>query len=95
MKQQSGKSQDPRRKLPDRPPDSGGGKPASLEGVHGSVAVPEAPAGFWRQWRAFIGPAMLVSVGYMDPGNWGTDLAGGAQFPPRAPHKRSTHVTIC
>ena len=37
-------------------------------------------AGFWRQWRAFAGPAILVSVGYMDPGNWGTDLAGGAQF---------------
>ena len=39
-----------------------------------------ARAGFWRQWRAFAGPAILVSVGYMDPGNWGTDLAGGAQF---------------
>ena len=39
-----------------------------------------AQAGFWRQWRAFAGPAILVSVGYMDPGNWGTDLAGGAQF---------------
>ena len=37
-------------------------------------------AGFWRQWRAFAGPAILVSVGYMDPGNWGTDLAGGARF---------------
>src|SRR6185436_9961801 len=37
-------------------------------------------AGFFQQWRAFIGPAILVSVGYMDPGNWGTDLAGGAQF---------------
>lgn len=52
----------------------------SLEGMHGSVAVPHHQAGFWRQWRAFIGPAILVSVGYMDPGNWGTDLAGGAQF---------------
>ena len=52
----------------------------SLEGVHGTVAVPQAQAGFWRQWRAFVGPAILVSVGYMDPGNWGTDLAGGAQF---------------
>ena len=37
-------------------------------------------AGFWQQWRAFVGPAILVSVGYMDPGNWGTDLAAGAQF---------------
>ena len=52
----------------------------SLEGVHGSVEVPPAKAGFIRQWRAFVGPAILVSVGYMDPGNWGTDLAGGAQF---------------
>jgi manganese transport protein len=54
--------------------------PASLEGLHGTVAVPSHQAGFWRQWRAFVGPAILVSVGYMDPGNWGTDLAGGAQF---------------
>lgn len=52
----------------------------SLEGMHSSVAVPHVTAGFWRQWRAFVGPAILVSVGYMDPGNWGTDLAGGAQF---------------
>jgi manganese transport protein len=48
--------------------------------MHGTVAVPDQHAGFWRQWRAFIGPAILISVGYMDPGNWGTDLAGGAQF---------------
>jgi manganese transport protein len=52
----------------------------SLEGMHGSVAVPHSKAGFWKQWRAFVGPAILVSVGYMDPGNWGTDLAAGAQF---------------
>jgi manganese transport protein len=52
----------------------------SLEGIHGTVDVPSAQAGFWRQWRAFVGPAILVSVGYMDPGNWGTDLAAGAQF---------------
>ncbi len=52
----------------------------SLEGLHSSVAVPPARAGFWRQWWAFVGPAVLVSVGYMDPGNWGTDLQGGAQF---------------
>jgi manganese transport protein len=42
--------------------------------------VPHYRAGFWEQWRAFVGPAILVSVGYMDPGNWGTDLQGGAQF---------------
>ncbi len=52
----------------------------SLEEVHGSVAVPHHQAGFWEQWRAFVGPAILVSVGYMDPGNWGTDLQGGAQY---------------
>src|SRR3954464_132508 len=52
----------------------------SLEGMHGTVTVPSHEAGFFQQWRAFIGPAILVSVGYMDPGNWGTDLAGGAQF---------------
>jgi manganese transport protein len=52
----------------------------SLEGVHSSVDVPHHEAGFWEHWRAFVGPAILVSVGYMDPGNWGTDLQGGAQF---------------
>jgi len=52
----------------------------SLEGLHGTVSVPPAGAGFWRQWRAFVGPAFLVSVGYMDPGNWGTDLDAGARF---------------
>jgi manganese transport protein len=58
----------------------GNGGHVSLEGVHSSVAVPPHEAGFWEQWRAFVGPAILVSVGYMDPGNWGTDLQGGAQF---------------
>ena len=52
----------------------------SLEGMHSTVEVPHHEAGFWEQWRAFVGPAILVSVGYMDPGNWGTDLQGGAQF---------------
>jgi len=52
----------------------------SLEGIHSSVKVPKYDAGFWKQWRAFVGPALLISVGYMDPGNWGTDLQGGAQF---------------
>jgi manganese transport protein len=54
--------------------------PVSLEGMHNSVEVPPHHAGFWQQWRAFVGPAILVSVGYMDPGNWGTDLQAGAQF---------------
>jgi manganese transport protein len=52
----------------------------SLEGLHGTVAVPPASAGFWRQYRAFVGPAFLVSVGYMDPGNWATDLQAGAEY---------------
>jgi manganese transport protein len=52
----------------------------SLEGLNGSVPVPPPTAGFWRQWRAFAGPALLVSVGYMDPGNWGTDLQAGASY---------------
>jgi manganese transport protein len=52
----------------------------SLENVHGSIEVPHHQASFWQQWRAFVGPAILISVGYMDPGNWGTDLQGGAQF---------------
>jgi manganese transport protein len=52
----------------------------SLQGLHGSVKVPPAAAGLLRQVRAFVGPALLISVGYMDPGNWGTDLQAGAQF---------------
>src|SRR5438445_8332819 len=52
----------------------------SLEGMHGSIDVPKHTAGFWRQYRAFAGPALLVSVGYMDPGNWATDLQGGARY---------------
>jgi manganese transport protein len=52
----------------------------SLEGLHSTVAVPPAGASFWRNYRAFVGPAFLISVGYMDPGNWGTDLDAGARF---------------
>jgi manganese transport protein len=37
-------------------------------------------AGFWRTLLAFAGPGLMVAVGYMDPGNWATDIAGGAQF---------------
>jgi manganese transport protein len=62
-----------------REPDAARGH-LSLENVHGSIEVPHHEASFWEQWRAFVGPAILVSVGYMDPGNWGTDLQGGAQF---------------
>jgi len=60
-------------------PAQAGGHP-SLEDVHSTIDVPHHQAGFWEQWKAFVGPAILVSVGYMDPGNWGTDLQGGAQF---------------
>jgi manganese transport protein len=51
----------------------------SLPESHGTVAVP-AGAGFWRKLLAFSGPGYLVAVGYMDPGNWATDLQGGSQF---------------
>jgi manganese transport protein len=51
----------------------------SLSEVHGSVET-NPKRGMWRQLLAFSGPAYLVSVGYIDPGNWATDLAGGAQF---------------
>ncbi len=51
----------------------------SLPEVHRTIAV--APHGtFWRKLLAFSGPGYLVAVGYMDPGNWATDLAGGSQF---------------
>ena len=55
------------------------GGEASLPEVHGSVLIPKT-ASFWRKLLAFSGPGFLVSVGYMDPGNWATDLAGGAKF---------------
>ncbi|WGF90094.1 Nramp family divalent metal transporter [Marinivivus vitaminiproducens] len=52
---------------------------ASLPEVHASVAVPSG--GTWlRRFLAFLGPGYMVSVGYMDPGNWATDIAGGSQF---------------
>lgn len=52
---------------------------ASLSEVHESVDINKKKIG-WRKALAFFGPAYLVSVGYMDPGNWATDLAGGSQF---------------
>lgn len=51
----------------------------SLEEVHSSIDT-TTPTSFWRRLFAFLGPAYLVSVGYMDPGNWATDIAGGSQF---------------
>src|SRR4051812_48181675 len=50
----------------------------SLEEVHGTVSTQQANP--LRRLFAFFGPAYLVSVGYMDPGNWATDLAGGSKF---------------
>src|SRR5215211_3076463 len=50
----------------------------SLPEVHASVSTSQAS--MWRRMFAFAGPAYLVSVGYMDPGNWATDLEGGARF---------------
>src|SRR4028119_1912016 len=52
---------------------------ASLSEVHESIDVTKTKKG-WKRLLAYLGPAYLVSVGYMDPGNWATDLAGGAQF---------------
>lgn len=50
---------------------------ASLEEIHSSVAIPRR---WWRRFLAFSGPAFMVSVGYMDPGNWGTDLEAGSKY---------------
>lgn len=50
----------------------------SLENVHGSIETGKKSP--WKRLLAFLGPAYLISVGYMDPGNWATDIAGGSQF---------------
>lgn len=51
----------------------------SLPEVHRSIKVPNVKS-FWRKMLAYAGPGYLVSVGYMDPGNWATDIAGGSRF---------------
>jgi manganese transport protein len=51
----------------------------SLPEVHRSVTIPGG-AGFWRKLVAFSGPGFLIAVGYMDTGNWATDIAGGSEF---------------
>jgi manganese transport protein len=51
----------------------------SLSEVHGSITV-EMEGSFFKKLRYFIGPGFMISVGYMDPGNWATDLAGGSRF---------------
>src|SRR3954447_15526407 len=64
------------------PPLDGWRRPSatvSLPEVHGTVPVPDTGS-FWKKLFAFAGPGFLVAVGYMDPGNWATDLAGGSRF---------------
>ena len=56
-----------------------GGQPSLTEAFR-TVRVPGASASFWRKFLAFSGPGYLVAVGYMDPGNWATSLAGGSAF---------------
>ncbi len=51
----------------------------SLDEMYSSVHVPKN-VGFWKKFFAFSGPGLMVAVGYMDPGNWATDIAGGSQF---------------
>lgn len=51
----------------------------SLPEVFSSVNVPK-DGSFWRKFFAFAGPGLMIAVGYMDPGNWATDIAGGSQF---------------
>jgi manganese transport protein len=51
----------------------------SLPEVHSSVRVSRSPL-YWRRLLGFLGPGFLISVGYMDPGNWATDIAGGSRF---------------
>ena len=50
---------------------------AALSDVHRSVILPK---GTWRRFAAFLGPGYMVAVGYMDPGNWATDIEAGSRF---------------
>ena len=62
-----------------KPPEQDDAFRHSLPEVYSSVAVPTG--GLWlRRFLAFAGPGYMISVGYMDPGNWATDLAGGSRF---------------
>jgi manganese transport protein len=51
----------------------------SLPEVHATVRLSRSPL-YWRRLLGFLGPGFLISVGYMDPGNWATDIAGGSRF---------------
>ncbi|WP_188555938.1 Nramp family divalent metal transporter [Hymenobacter glacieicola] len=65
------------------PPEAGWRKARtapSLQEVYASIRVPAQNASFWRKLLAFWGPGLMVAVGYMDPGNWATDIAGGSRF---------------
>src|SRR6187455_1819266 len=56
-----------------------GSQTPSLEEAYRTIPIPKG-LGFWRKLLAFSGPGYLVAVGYMDPGNWATDIAGGSAF---------------
>ncbi|WP_460613752.1 MULTISPECIES: Nramp family divalent metal transporter [Hymenobacter] len=65
------------------PPESGwrhARNAPSLQEVYASIRVPGQDASFWRKLLAFWGPGLMVAVGYMDPGNWATDIAGGSRY---------------
>src|SRR3954465_139251 len=51
----------------------------SLPEVHSSVRVPLSPSA-WKRLLGYLGPGFLIAVGYMDPGNWATDIAGGSRY---------------
>src|SRR5437660_1744424 len=70
---------DPQTDLAPKHPAWEPGKTRSLPEVHGTVPIP-LTGGFWKKMLAFAGPGYLVAVGYMDPGNWATDLQGGARY---------------
>lgn len=60
-------------------PRSNVSKRPSLSEVYRSIPIADVKS-FWRKLLAYAGPGYLVSVGYMDPGNWATDIAGGSKF---------------
>src|ERR1700758_4691981 len=51
----------------------------SLPEVHASVRISRSPF-YWKRLLGYLGPGFLIAVGYMDPGNWATDIAGGSRF---------------